>query len=117
MKNDPVLFSSNYCHCEGAGYAEVSSAPILNCIVLSAEVSKMAIRVRAGGYAHGGGSAVASVCLSVRLSVCPLRCELVSAALADLNEIFGGGQGWCQARLSPESAQSVKVRVRKGREI
>ena len=30
MKNDPVLFSSNYCHCEGAGYAEVSSAPILN---------------------------------------------------------------------------------------
>ena len=32
MKNDPVLFSSNYCHCEGAGYAEVSSAPILNYI-------------------------------------------------------------------------------------
>ena len=51
------------------------------------------------------------------LSVCLLLCELVPAALADLNKIFGGGQGWCQARLSPESAQSVKVRVRKGREI
>ena len=36
-----------------------------------AEVSKMAIRVWAGGYAHGGGLRWRpSVCPSVRLSVC-----------------------------------------------
>ena len=78
-----------------------------------AEVSKMAIRVWAGGYAHGGGSAVASVCPSV----CLFRGELVRAALTNHREIFGGGQGPCQERLSPEPAKSVKVRARKGREI
>ena len=73
----------------------------------------MAIRVWADGYTHGGGSAVASVCLSV----CLLRGELVRAALTNHREIFGGGQGPCQERLSPEPAQLAKVRARKGREI
>ena len=76
-----------------------------------AEVSKMDIRVWAGGYAHGG------VCGGVRLSVCLFRGELVRAALTNHREIFGGGQGPCQERLSPEPAKSVKVRARKGREI
>ena len=49
--------------------------------------------------------------------VCLLRVELVRAALANCHEIFGGGQGHGQERLSPEPAQWVKVRVRKGREI
>ena len=57
------------------------------------------------------------VCLSVCLSLCLLRGELVQATLTNHNEIFGGGQGPCQERLSPEPAQSVKVRARKGREI
>ena len=46
-----------------------------------------------------------------------MREELVRAALADYDETFSGGQGHGQERLSPEPAQSVKVRVRKGREI
>ena len=54
---------------------------------------------------------------SVRLSVCLFRGELVRAALTNHREIFGGGQGPCQERLSPEPAKSVKVRARKGREI
>ena len=37
--------------------------------------------------------------------------------MANRHEIFGGGQGHGQERLSPEPAQSVKVRARKGREI
>ena len=75
----------------------------------------MAIRVWAGGYAHGGGLWWR---LSVRLlSVCLLRGELVRAALTNHREIFGGGQGPCQERLSPEPAKSVKVWARKGREI
>ena len=49
----------------------------------------MAIRVWAGGYAHGGGSAVASVCLSV----CLFRGKLVRDALTNHRKIFGGGQG------------------------
>ena len=73
----------------------------------------MAIRVWVGGYTHGEGSAVASVCLSL----CLLRGELVRAALTNHREIFGGGQGPCQERLSLEPAKSVKVRARKGREI
>ena len=56
--------------------------------------------------------------LSVRPSVvCLFLDELVRAALADCDETFGGGQGHGQERLSPEPAQSVKVRARKGREI
>ena len=70
----------------------------------------MAIRVWAGGYTHGGGSAVASV----RLSVCLFRGELVRAALTNHREIFRGDQGPCQERLSPEPAKSVKVRAKKG---
>ena len=58
-----------------------------------------------------------SKCILFTLSVCPLRCELVQAALADHDETFGGGQGHRQERLSPEPSQSVKVRVRKGRVI
>ena len=67
---------------------------------------------KVGGRA-GQGIRRAVVCLSV----CLLRVELVRAALANCHEIFGGGQGHGQERLSPEPAQSVKVRVRKGREI
>ena len=37
--------------------------------------------------------------------------------MPDCDETFGGGQGDGQERLSPEPAQSVKVRARKGREI
>ena len=91
------------------------------------EVMKMAIRAATvyGRRKDFGGARILAArnerrgpCHAVVCpSVCLLLCELVPAALADLNEIFGGGQGWCQARLSPESAQSVKVRVRKGREI
>ena len=51
------------------------------------------------------------------LSVCLLRGKLVRAALTNHREIFGGGQGPYQERLSPEPARSVKVRARKGREI
>ena len=74
----------------------------------------MAIRVWAGGYAHVGGLRWRP---SVCLSVCLLRGELVRAALTNHREIFGGGQGPCQERLSPEPAKSVKVWARKGREI
>ena len=55
--------------------------------------------------------------VSVCLSVCLLRVELVRAALANRHKTFGGGQGYGQERLSPEPAQSVKVGARKGREI
>ena len=55
--------------------------------------------------------------LSVCLSVCLFRGKLVRAALTNHHKIFGGGQGPCQERLSPEPAKSVKVRARKGREI
>ena len=69
-----------------------------------------------GGAGQGISSGV--VRPSVRLSVvCPLREELVRAGLADCVEIFGDGQGHAQERLSPEPAQSAKVRPRKGREI
>ena len=58
---------------------------------------------KAGGGAgqgiSGGVVCSLSVCLSV---VCPLREELVRAALADCDETFGGGQGHGQERLSPE---------------
>ena len=37
--------------------------------------------------------------------------------MANRHEIFGGGQGHGQERLSPKPAQSVKVQARKGREI
>ena len=50
----------------------------------------MAIRVRAGGYVHGGGLRWR---LSVCLSVCLLRGGLVRAALSDHRKFFGGGQG------------------------
>ena len=43
--------------------------------------------------------------------------ELVQGVLPDCDQTFGGGQGHGQERLSPEPAQSVKVRARKGREI
>ena len=46
-----------------------------------------------------------------------MRGELVRGALPDCDETFGGGRGHGQERLSPEPAQSVKVRARKGREI
>ena len=69
-------------------------------------------RGKVGGRA-GQGIRRAVVCLSV----CLLRVELVRAALANRHEIFGGGQGHGQERLSPEPAQSVKVGVRKRREI
>ena len=68
----------------------------------------------AGQGISGGVVCSLSVCLSV---VCPFLDELVRAALADCDETFGGGQGHGQERLSPEPAQSVKVRPRKGREI
>ena len=74
----------------------------------------MAICVWAGGYTHGGGLQWR---LSVRLSVCLFRGELVRAALTNHREIFGGGQGPCQERLSPEPAQSAKVRAKKMGEI
>ena len=67
-----------------------------------------------GEAGEKGGSGRGSAAPSV---VCPLRCELVRAALTDRNETFGGGQGHGQERLSPEPAQSVKVWARKGREI
>ena len=67
---------------------------------------------KVGGRA-GQGIRRAVVCLSV----CLLRVELVRAALANRHEIFGGGQGHGQERLSPEPAQSVKIRARKGRKI
>ena len=71
-----------------------------------------------GGGGAGQGISGGVVCLSVCPSVvCPLREELVRAALADCDETFGGGQGHGQERLSPEPAQSVKVGARKGREI
>ena len=35
-------------------------------------------------------------------SICLLLYELVKHGWADRNEIFGGGQGQCQERLSPE---------------
>ena len=68
-----------------------------------------------GEAGEKGGSGRGSAAPSV--VVCPLRCELVRAAWADCDETFGGGQGHGQERLSPEPAQSVKVRARKGREI
>ena len=72
----------------------------------------------AGGGAGQGISSGVVCSLSVRPSVvCLLLDELVRAGLADCVEIFGGGQGPCQERLSPEPAQSAKVRPRKGREI
>ena len=37
--------------------------------------------------------------------------------MPDRDEIFGGGQGPCQERLSPEPAKLVKVRARIGQEI
>ena len=52
-----------------------------------------------------------------RPSVCLFLSYLVRAALANHHEIFGGGQGHGQERLSPEPALSVKVWARKGREI
>ena len=72
-----------------------------------------------GGGGAGQGISGGVVCsLSVRLSVvCPLREELVRAALADCNKTFGGGQGPCQERLPPEPVRSVIVRERKVREI
>ena len=68
-----------------------------------------------GGKVRGPGWT--GIRRDVCLSVCLLRVELVRAALANRHEIFGGGQGHGQERLSPEPAQSVKVGVRKRREI
>ena len=68
-----------------------------------------------GGKVRGPGWTGDQTCRS--LSVCLLRVELVRAALANRHEIFGGGQGHGQERLSPEPGRSVKVRARKGREI
>ena len=51
-----------------------------------------------------GGSAAFVVCLLMTELVCVNR-----AVWSDRNEIFGGGLGQCQERLSPEPARSVKV--------
>ena len=59
----------------------------------------------AGGFHFNGGKAR------------DFRGELVQGVLPDCDETFGGGQGDGQERLSPEPAQTVKVRARKGREI
>ena len=58
MKNDPDLYSSNYCHCEGAGYAEVSSAPILNSIKMGFCFHELELRTQTDGKSI---SAVASL--------------------------------------------------------
>ena len=55
--------------------------------------------------------------LQWRLSVCLLRGELVRGVLSDCDQTFGGSQGHGQERLSPELGRSVKVRLRKGRQI
>ena len=68
----------------------------------------------AGG---GAGQGISSGVVCSPSVVCLLLDELVRAGLADCVEIFGGGQGHGQERLSPEPAQSAKVRPRKGREI
>ena len=76
------------------------------------------LRYRKWPFAFGrAGTHMGGVCGGVCLSVCLLRGELVRAALTNRREIFGGGQGPCQERLSPEPARSVKVRAEKGREI
>ena len=84
--------------------------------------------VNRGGPGRGGSNragpvrgisrgVVCSSSSSSSLSVCPFLDELVRGVLPDCDETFGGGQGPCQERLSPEPAQLAKVRARKGREI
>ena len=60
---------------------------------------------RPGSFVWEGGD----YAVVVVVVVCPLRCELVSAPLSYRRETFGGGRGWCQARLSPEPFRSVEV--------
>ena len=46
-----------------------------------------------------------------RLSVCPLRGELVRAGLTDRDETFGGDIWHCQERISLKPARSVEIWV------